>query len=113
VDTQLKQLFKVLGDIEDVAGHTPASMGDSEQWPAIINSAEENRQNFCKALTGKTLVSTLYGTYTVALCSRRVPQEASLKHQSLLPPRRMASKKFGSERGIALMRPPQLLRKQC
>jgi hypothetical protein len=106
VDTQLKQLFKVLGDIEDVTGHTPASVGDSEQWSAITNSVE-NRRNFCKALSGKSLLSALYGTDTVALCSRRVPQEASLKHQ------RMATKKFGGERGIVLMRPPQLLRKQC
>jgi hypothetical protein len=26
-EEQLKHLFKVLGDIEDVAGHTPASVG--------------------------------------------------------------------------------------
>jgi hypothetical protein len=31
-DAQLKQLFKVHCDIEDVAGYTPASVGDSEQW---------------------------------------------------------------------------------
>jgi hypothetical protein len=29
-DAQLKHLFKVLGDIEDVAGHTPASVDESE-----------------------------------------------------------------------------------
>jgi hypothetical protein len=28
-DTQLKRLFKVLCDIEDVAGYTPAAVGDS------------------------------------------------------------------------------------
>jgi hypothetical protein len=28
-DAQLKQLFKVLGDIEDVGGHIPASVGKS------------------------------------------------------------------------------------
>jgi hypothetical protein len=28
---------------------------------------EENRTNFCKALSGKTLYSALYGTYTVSL----------------------------------------------
>jgi hypothetical protein len=54
-DTQLKQLFKVLCDIEDVAGYTPASVGDSAQRSYIVNSAEENRWNFCKALDGKTL----------------------------------------------------------
>jgi hypothetical protein len=62
----LKQLFKVLCDIEDVAGYTPASVGDSDQWSSIVNTAEDNRQNFYKALGGKTLYSALYGTYTVA-----------------------------------------------
>jgi hypothetical protein len=67
VDAQLKRLFNVLGDIESVAAYTPASVGNSEQWSAIINSAEENKQNLCKALSGKTLLSALYGIYTVAL----------------------------------------------
>jgi hypothetical protein len=30
-DAQLKQLFKVFCDIEDVAGYSPASVDDSEQ----------------------------------------------------------------------------------
>jgi hypothetical protein len=51
-DAQLKQLFKLLCDIEDVAGYTPASVGDSDQWSSIINKAEENQVNLCKALTG-------------------------------------------------------------
>jgi hypothetical protein len=42
-------------------------MGESEQWSSIVNIAEENRQNFCKALNRKTLFSVLHGTYTVAL----------------------------------------------
>jgi hypothetical protein len=66
-DTQLKQLFKVLCDIEDVSGYTPASVGDSAQWSSIVNAAEENRRSYCKALDGKTLYNALYGTYTVAL----------------------------------------------
>jgi hypothetical protein len=40
-DAQLKQLFRVLCDIEDVAGYTPASVGDSEQWSSMISAAEE------------------------------------------------------------------------
>jgi hypothetical protein len=66
-EAQLKQLFKVVCDIEDVAGYTPASVGESEQWSSIVNFAEENRQNFCKKLNGRTLFSALNGTYTVAL----------------------------------------------
>jgi hypothetical protein len=45
-DAQLKQLFKVLCDIEDVAGYTPASVGNSDQWSYIVNAAEDNKQNF-------------------------------------------------------------------
>jgi hypothetical protein len=76
-DAQLKQLFKVLCDIEDVAGYTPASEGDSDQWSYIVNTAEDNRQNFCKALDGKTLYSALYGTYTVALQELKALLKAS------------------------------------
>jgi hypothetical protein len=63
----LKQLFKVLCDIEDIAGCTPALVGDSDLWSSIVKSAEENKRNFCKALDGKTLYSALYVTYTVTL----------------------------------------------
>jgi hypothetical protein len=64
-DEQLKQLFKSLCDIEDLAGYTPASVGDSEQWSSTVNEAEGNQINFCKTLKGKTLFSALYGMYTV------------------------------------------------
>jgi hypothetical protein len=76
-DAQLKQLFKVLCDIEDVAGYTPASVGDSDQWSSIVSTAEENRQNFCKVLGGKTLFSALYGTYKVALQELKAVLKAS------------------------------------
>jgi hypothetical protein len=66
-DTQYRQLFKVLCSIEDVAGYTPAVVGESTEWTAIVSAAEENRTNFCKALSGKTLFSALYGTYIVTL----------------------------------------------
>jgi hypothetical protein len=33
----------------------------------ILNSGEENRENFCKGLDGKPLFSTPYGKYTVTL----------------------------------------------
>jgi predicted ArsR family transcriptional regulator len=66
-DAQLKQLFKVIRDIEEMARYTPASVGESEQLLFIVSTGEENRQNFCKVLKGKNLFSALYGTYTVAL----------------------------------------------
>jgi hypothetical protein len=46
----------LLGDIEDVTGQTPASVGESAEWAAIVNAAEENGVNYCKALHGKTLL---------------------------------------------------------
>jgi hypothetical protein len=85
-DAQLKKLFNVLGDIEGVAAYTPASVGNSEQWSAIVNPAEENRQNLCKALSGKTLFRALYGIYTVALHELKVVLKAStLASQSKTP----------------------------
>jgi hypothetical protein len=63
----IHQLFRVLCDIEDVASFTPSSVGESEEWAAIVSSAEDNRESFCKALRGKPLFSALYGTYTVTL----------------------------------------------
>jgi hypothetical protein len=43
-DAQLKQLLQVLGDIEDVARHIPASVGESAEWSVIINSTEETER---------------------------------------------------------------------
>jgi hypothetical protein len=63
----MQQLFTVLCQIEDLATYTPSSVGESDEWAAIVSSAEENRENYCKALRGKSLFSALYGTYTVTL----------------------------------------------
>jgi hypothetical protein len=60
----------MLCDIEDVANHTPPLVGQSEEWVAITNSAE-NRKNYCKVLRCKTLFSALYGTYTVTSNERK------------------------------------------
>jgi hypothetical protein len=57
----------VLCDLEDLASYTPLSVGQNEKWPTIRSSAEDNREQFCKVLQGKTLFSALYGTYTVTL----------------------------------------------
>jgi hypothetical protein len=76
-DAQLKQLFQVIRDIEELTRYTPASVGGSEQWSSIISMAEENRQNFCKILNGKNLLNALYGTYTVALHELKTVLKAS------------------------------------
>jgi hypothetical protein len=63
----LQQLYKVLSDIEALAKCTPATVRESEEWAAIVMSAEDNRETFSLALQGKPLYSALYGTYTVTL----------------------------------------------
>jgi hypothetical protein len=59
--------LKVLCTIEDVAGSTPTAVGEGAEWTAVVSTTEENWASYCKALSGKTLFSALYGTYTVAL----------------------------------------------
>jgi hypothetical protein len=94
-DAQLQQLFKVVCDIEDVAAYTPASVGKSEQWSSIVNIADENSQNFCKALNGKTLFSALYGTYTVALQKLKALLKASSPADKSETPNCAASQEDG------------------
>jgi hypothetical protein len=57
-DAQLKQLLKLLGDIEDVARFIPASVRESAEWVAVVNAAEENGASYCIGLHGKSVVST-------------------------------------------------------
>jgi hypothetical protein len=66
-EAELKQLLQVLGDMQDVARHIPVSGGESAEWSAIVNAAEENGASYCKDLRGKQYYSALYGTYTVTL----------------------------------------------
>jgi hypothetical protein len=76
-EVQLKWLFKILCDIECVAGYAPASVGESVEWTSIVNTAEDNRNSYYNALTGKTLLSALHGAYTVTLSESK----ARLNHQ--------------------------------
>jgi hypothetical protein len=43
-----------LCNIEDLAGHIPAPVGERVDWADIISSSEENQLNYCKVLNGKT-----------------------------------------------------------
>jgi hypothetical protein len=63
----VQQVHKVLNEYETLAGCRPASVGGSPQWNTIVNSAEENRTNFCKGVNGEPLFSALYGMYAVTL----------------------------------------------
>jgi hypothetical protein len=111
-DVQLKQLFKVLCYIEDVAGYIPASVGDSDQWSSIINTAEENRKNFCKAIGRKTLYSALYDTYTVALQELKTLLKASITADRTPTPKSASiqeevSLNFGGGSDKAASKPPK------
>jgi hypothetical protein len=48
-DAQLKQLFKVIRDIEEMVRYTPASVGESEQWSSIVRTAEETGRTSAKS----------------------------------------------------------------
>jgi hypothetical protein len=52
-DTQYRQLYSDLCAIEDLAGYTPAVIGESAKWTPVIRAAEENRANYCNALSEK------------------------------------------------------------
>jgi hypothetical protein len=94
-DSQLKQLFKLLCNIEGAAGYTPASVGGSEEWSSIVNAAEENQINFCKALTGKTLFSALYGIYGVTLNDLKALLKASCPAGQSVTPKSAAPREDG------------------
>jgi hypothetical protein len=42
----VKQVYKVLNDIEILARCTLAKVGESSEWTSILNSAQDNRANF-------------------------------------------------------------------
>jgi hypothetical protein len=63
----VQQAYRILSDIEYLAGKTPAEVGESFEWTSILKSAEENRANFCKCLDGKPLFTALYSMYAVTL----------------------------------------------
>jgi hypothetical protein len=49
----VQQVYKVLNEIEIIAGCAPAKEGESPEWNTIVNCADKNRINFCKILDGK------------------------------------------------------------
>jgi hypothetical protein len=116
-EVQLCQLFKVLCDIQDVAGYVPPSVGESEEWTIIVNTVEENCVNYCKALSGRTLYSALYGTYSISLKELKGLVKAGIFGEEqgikeVKQQRRRASKKSAGIGGTAPTSPLKLQRKQ-
>jgi hypothetical protein len=105
----MQQLFKVLCEIEDLASYTPSSVGESEQWAAIVSSAEDYPESYCNALRGKTLFTALYGTYTVTLLELKNVLKASSQEDKQI--RRTASRKSEAENDTPRERHPALPRK--
>jgi hypothetical protein len=62
----MQHLFKVLCDLQSLAGCTPKSVGESEEWAAVIGAAEDNLESYSVALQGKPLYSALYSSYSDA-----------------------------------------------
>jgi hypothetical protein len=75
----MQQVYDVLGDIVSLAGCTPSHVGESEAWKAIVDHAEQDKQNLCKVLQGKRLFSALYGTYTITLSDLKKVLQSSVK----------------------------------
>jgi hypothetical protein len=63
----LVEVYKELNDIKILAGSTPAKVGEGCEWTSIVNSAEENRANVCKALYRKPRFSALCEMHVVTL----------------------------------------------
>jgi hypothetical protein len=63
----IQQLLKLLCAIEDLASCTPVSVGEIEEWAAIVRSADDSSESYCKAPRSKALFSALYETYAVTL----------------------------------------------
>jgi hypothetical protein len=58
----VKKVYKVLSDIENLAEYTLDKVGESSKWTSTVNSAVNNKVNFCKPLDGKPIFRVLYGT---------------------------------------------------
>jgi hypothetical protein len=113
-DAQLKQLLKVIRDIEEMARYTPASVAESEQWSSIVSTTEEKGQKFCKVLNEKNLFSVLYGTYTIVVHWLKVVLKASTpagQSKTQKSAASQASKKSVGASGTTQMGLPQLQRK--
>jgi hypothetical protein len=54
----MQQVHKVLKDIVNLAGCTPAKVGESSEWIPIVSSSEGNRANSYKRLYEKPLFSS-------------------------------------------------------
>jgi hypothetical protein len=68
----LQQIYKILNDIEILAGCTPAKVEERSEWTSFVNSVEENRsESTFSALFGMCMV-TLYEMKAVLKVSAQI-----------------------------------------
>jgi hypothetical protein len=70
----MQHLFKVLCDLEALAGCTPRPVGESEEWAAVIRAAEDNLESYSVALQSKTFYSALNELKSVLKSSSQARQ---------------------------------------
>jgi hypothetical protein len=101
-EVQLKHLFKILCNIEDVAGYTPASVGESVQWTSTVNTVDDNRSTAKLKLERSSLVPCI-GTYTVTLNeSKTVLKASTLEGQTTSP--KAAGEQITQDKGFKEVR---------
>jgi hypothetical protein len=63
----MQQLFKVMCDTESQANSTPISAGENKERTAIISSAEDKCEDYCKVLRREnTIQRTVWHIYSDA-----------------------------------------------
>lgn len=55
----------VPGDIVTLDGNVPSHVSECASWKLVTKRAKHDKENLCKVLKGKTLLSAMYGIYTV------------------------------------------------
>jgi hypothetical protein len=73
----VQQVYKMLGDIENLSGCTLVKVRESSELTYVENASEENRANFCKVFCGKLLSCALCGMYTVTLTELKATPKVS------------------------------------
>jgi hypothetical protein len=63
----IERVRGILRDVASLAGCTPKKTGESEEWVSVVHLAEADRVRFCRALEGKSLLTALYGVYSITL----------------------------------------------
>jgi hypothetical protein len=58
-------------------------VGESDAWKKVVESAKQDRLNFCQILKGKRLFLALWDTYTVALNDLKIVLKESVRKDAM------------------------------